>query len=234
MRKLSAAAQIFVAALLVAGFAESTRAETTALQIAASKAEEQAKATNKPGESEGKLNDRVVRIMLSFAWGMVPEEYAEADGKTVKVDKSDPNKFIIPVEDARRVIRAATRSAQAQICQLPAMQEANYAALMKSEAAKKTWSKDQMIFIHSLHLFTVLYLTGNAKLEEKDEAAPAEAGAAKPGGPATPSAESVEEKKERAEQAKKDLEASKPTCSQEQRDRVLQAIDTFVKAPNKS
>lgn len=262
MRKVSAAAGFVAGLMLTAGFASLAFAEPSALQTAASQAEAQAKATNKQADGEGKLNDRVVRIMLSFAWGLVPEEYAEADGKTVKVDKSDPNKFFIPTEDARRVIRAGTRSAQAQICQLQDKQEANYAALMKSEAGKKTWSKDQMLFIHSLHLFTVLYLTGNAKLEEKDDTPTAQEGdaagklrgsaapegatqpspesaekaeRAKPDVAAkTPPAEDVEAKKKRAEQAKKELEANKPTCSQEQRDRVLHAIDTFVKAPNKS
>lgn len=257
------AAFILVAAGVRAGDGAS------ALQTAAAKAEQE-KSASPNAQPEGKLSDRVVRIMLGFAWGMVPEDYAGEDGKTIKVDKSDPKKFIIPVDDARKVIRAASRSAYAQICGMPDRQQANYVAFMRGEKKRSVWTTDQLTFINALHLFTVLYLTGNANLVEKDDAPPALASKA-PAIPATPLApsqapaaattkapelskvqpplpgmtpvpksavpgisigipEAVPPSQEWQDRAAAATEPSKvPTCSQEQKERVQQAIDTFVK-----
>ncbi len=111
-------------------------------------------------------SDRAVRVIVGFAWTLVPEEYEGSDGKQVKVDKSDPAKFMIPMEDARRVIRAAHRSANAQICDLPEHQTANYVKLMKREKTSEKWSSEQLLFINRLHLFTVQWLTGNVEFAE--------------------------------------------------------------------
>lgn len=270
------ASATFAALILAAGGVQAGDGDA-ALQTAVTKAE-QANGGQQEQKAEGKLTDRVVRIMLGFAWGMVPEEYAGDDGKTIKVDKSDPKKFLIPIDDARKVIRAASRSAYAQICGLADRQQANYVTFMRTEKARKVWSSDQMVFINSLHLFTVLYLTGNAKLVEKAEpgaepaaADPAKAAPtkppAKPGASATaprapavatgPAADepvkppvpgmtpvpnstapgigigipglaqsTVDNQKRMAEAA---TDPNKPTCSPEQKERVQQAIDTYVK-----
>lgn len=243
--------------------------DTTALQTAAAKA--QAAKTAQSGEPEpeadSKITDRVVRIMLGFAWGMVPEEYANEDGKTIKVDKSDPKKFIIPVDEARKVIRAASRSAYAQICSMPDRQHANYVTFMRGEKARNVWSEDQMIFINSLHLFTVLYLTGNAKVVERDpasmaagEGAPdtaakqpstATSAPTEPAKPPIPGMSPVPksnapgvsigmpeappltpEMQKNIQDAEND--PNRPKCSDEQKQRVQQAIDTYVKNNSKS
>ena len=98
--------------------------------------------------------------------------YPGPDGKPVKVDKSDPNKFVIPVDDARRIIRAATRSAYAEACELQDLARANYKTLMKGEEAKKTWSQDQIFLINALHMFSVSYFAGGVKITTEEEPAP--------------------------------------------------------------
>ena len=55
---------------------------------------------------------------MTYAFSVIPEQQPGPDGKPVKVDKTDPKVFLIPDEDARRVIRAATRSAYAEACEL--------------------------------------------------------------------------------------------------------------------
>ncbi|MGI9385359.1 MAG: hypothetical protein ACR2PO_19585 [Methyloligellaceae bacterium] len=163
-------------------------------------------------------SDRAVRVIVSFAWTLVPEEYETAEGKKVKVDKSDPAKFMIPMEDARRVIRVAHVSANAQICDLAEHQAANYVKLMKREKVSKKWSEKQLLFINRLHLFTVQWLTGNVEFadakEKKDQKRdPAEI-------------------KERLKKAAK--EKSKRTCTDEQRKKIKQQIEDYVKASEKS
>ena len=65
------------------------------------------------GQQTGGLSDSAVRVLMGYAFSVIPEQQAGPDGKQVKLDKSDPNKFLIPSDDARRIIRAATRSAYA-------------------------------------------------------------------------------------------------------------------------
>lgn len=162
-------------------------------------------------------SDRAVRVIVGFAWTLVPEEYPGKDGKKVKVDKSDPAKFMIPMEDARRVIRVAHRSANAQICDLPEHQTANYVKLMKREQDSDKWSKEQLLFINRLHLFTVQWLTGNVEFaeakEKKEKKDP----------------ETI--KKRLKEVAKK---KSKRTCTADQREKVKQQIEQYVREAKKS
>ena len=103
---------------------------------------------------------------MTYAFSIIPDETKGADGKAVKVDKSDPNKFLIPTEDARRVIRVATRSAYAEVCDLGDLARANYNTLMRGEEAKKVWSDQQLLMINALHMFSSSYFSGNAKITE--------------------------------------------------------------------
>ena len=62
-------------------------------------------------QQKGGLSDSAVRVMMTYAFTIIADTKPGPDVKPVKVDKSDPKPFLIPYEDARRVIRAATRSA---------------------------------------------------------------------------------------------------------------------------
>src|SRR5262249_54484840 len=110
-----------------------------------------AAATTPQAQQQGGLSDSAVRVLLTYAFSIIPESHDGADGKPVKIDKSDPNLFLIPDADARRIIRAATRSAYAQACQLDELARANYNALMQTEMAKKVWSDQQLLMINALH-----------------------------------------------------------------------------------
>ena len=78
------------------------------------------------GEQKGELSDSAVRVLMTYALSIIPDTYPGPDGKPVKVDKIDPNKFVIPVDDARRIVRVATRSAYAEVCKLEDLERANY------------------------------------------------------------------------------------------------------------
>ena len=165
-------------------------------------------------QQKGGLNESAVRVLMTYAFSIIPETQTGSDGKTVKVDKSDPNVFLIPVDDARRVIRAATRSAYAEACQLEALARANYQTMMQSEMAKKVWSEPQLLMINALHMFSASYFAGNAKIAEVPEegdGAVAKGDARAPGGT--------------------DLVVPKrPQCPPEQKQKVENAINAYVQS----
>jgi hypothetical protein len=164
-------------------------------------------------QQQGGMSENSVRVLMTYAFSIIPETQTGADGKSVKVDKSDPNVFLIPVEDARRVIRAATRSAYAEACQLEALARANYQAMMQSEMAKKVWSEPQLLMINALHMFSASYFAGNAKITEvPDEGT----GGAEGGSPPNQGTDLVVPKK--------------PQCPPEQKQKVESAINAYVQA----
>lgn len=117
----------------------------------------QAKEQGKP------LSDSSVQTLVNYAWAMTPAKFTSPDGKVIEVDKSKPQDVIVPLDVAREVIRVAWYSARAQRCNLDEEQRANYQTLMRRERTKK-WTEQQLLFIHELHLFTVMYSTGKVKI----------------------------------------------------------------------
>src|SRR6476661_11221360 len=149
-------------------------------------AEELGNRTKPAGAAQGApkgLSDSAVRVMSTFALSIVPDQVPAGPGRQmVKLDKSDPNKYLIPLDDARRVIRVATRSAYAEVCQLLDFEKANLDALIRSERAHG-WTPDQMMFIKALHTFATSYFTGNVKITEQADN-PDKAAKPKEGAPA--------------------------------------------------
>jgi hypothetical protein len=174
------------------------------------------------GQQKGALSDSAVRVLMTYAFSIIPEEQAGSDGKPHKVDKSDPNKFLIPDEDARRVIRAATRTAYAEACELAELARANYQTLIKGEEAKKVWSEPQLLMINALHMFSASYFSGNAKITE----APDE------GAIAVSKDDAAAQGADQGQGAGgTDLIAPKrPQCPPEQKQKVMNSINAYVQA----
>jgi hypothetical protein len=122
----------------------------------------QAKEQGKP------LSDSSVKTLVEYAWAMTPAKFTAPDGKVIEVDKSKPQDVIVPLDVAREVIRVAWFSARAQRCNLEEEQRANYQTLMRREQTKK-WTDQQLLFIHELHLFTVMYSTGKVKIVANED-----------------------------------------------------------------
>ena len=190
------------------------------------------------GEQKGGLSDSAVRVLMTYAFSIIPDEARGPDGKQAKVDKSDPNKFVIPTEDARRVIRVATRSAYAEVCDLPELERANYQTLMKGEEARKVWSQDQLLLINALHMFAVSYFTGSVKVttqEEAEDIPPSqrvpEAGAA---GAAAKSSAGQAAKTGTDDPPTQIVTPKRPDCPPEQKQKVTNAINAYVQAAKAS
>lgn len=119
------------------------------------------------GEAK-ELSERSVKVLMNYAWAILPSKFTTQNGKVIEVDKKKRDEVMIPVPLARNIIQVARLSAHAQICELPEEQTANYRAMMRVENDKKKWSDQQLLYISQLHLFTVMWLTGNVKVTEKE------------------------------------------------------------------
>ena len=223
-----------IAALTLLGTAPLLAAQETGVKTAAEELDKRSKpAEGAGGGQQGKLSDRSVNVMSSLAFSIMPQEYPGPDGKPIKVNKANPNKFLVPVDDARRIIRVATRSAYAEACELPELERANFEALMKNEEARKTWTREQLLFIRALHIFSVSYFTGNMKITTTEQDNDVQ-------GAAT-AADLAESKGKDAAAAKKEQSAAAPSapkvlapkkleCSPEQKEKVTKSITAYVQS----
>lgn len=114
------------------------------------------------------LSDRTVQWYMNRAFEQLLPAFTNPDGERIVIDKKQRDQIIIPIEDAREVIYIARRSYRAQICGLQQEQADNYRAMQARELAKRKWTKQQGIYIMTLHLTVVQLMTGTFKLVEKD------------------------------------------------------------------
>ena len=223
-----------IAALTLLGTVSLVAAQEAGVKTAAEELDKRSKpAEGAGGGQQGKLSDRSVNVMSSLAFSIMPEEYPGPDGKPLKVNKSNPNKFLIPVEDARRIIRVATRSAYAEACGLLELERANFEALMKNEEARKTWTREQLLFIRALHIFSVSYFTGNMQITTTEEESDVQG--------AKTAADLADAKNKKPAPAQKEegaadsatpkvLATKKLECPPEQKEKVTKSITAYVQS----
>ena len=116
--------------------------------------------------SAEELGEKTVTWLMQHAFGMLPDKFTTAEQKVIKIDRSKPDDYLIPVDDAREVIKIAYNSARAQTCHLMDKQRDNYAALVKHTVEAGKWNDKQLLYIKQLHLFVVQFSTGTIKLTE--------------------------------------------------------------------
>jgi hypothetical protein len=171
------------------------------------------------GESSP-MSDAAVTWMMNIAWQLLPEEVETPDGKTTKIDKSEESKFYIPISDARRVIRTASRSAYAVACELPDLEKVNYGTLMLSEAQKGSWSEEQLLFIDSFHRFMTQFFLGNVRISPDEEA----------GAEGDETAAADEAGSEPAQGSDDGFVGKRLTCNEQQKAKVKAAIEEYVRS----
>ncbi len=124
-----------------------------------------------PGKAVGaepkkQLSAKAVKYLMSLTWAIMPDKIKGPKGVEIPIDKTKRDEAQVPLDDARRVIMVARRSAHAQICKMPKLQKANYRTMMQLEMKAKKWSRKQIVYLNQLHLFTVMWLTGNVTISE--------------------------------------------------------------------
>jgi hypothetical protein len=166
-------------------------------------------------QAQGKdLSDESVKVLMNYAWAMTPVKFTRPDGTIIEVDKTKRDEVVVPIEQARNVIRVARLSAYAQICGLPEEQSSNFQTMMVREQARKSdkggdqWTKQQLLYINQLHLFTVMTLTGKLTVVETEGEADKEV---------VVQEQAIGNKKQ-------------PTCSDTERDKVKEQIKLYVNA----
>jgi hypothetical protein len=117
---------------------------------------------------KGQISEKTLLILMDYAWALMPEEFTTESGKVIRINKNKFEEIRLPLDDAREVVRVGRLSGQAQLCEMPEAQTANYDALMAREVARRKWTDQQLVFINKLHLFTVMTMTGQVKAAEGD------------------------------------------------------------------
>jgi hypothetical protein len=117
---------------------------------------------------EKDLSDNSVRVLMRWAWTMLPEKFTPPNGKTIVVDKKKPKEVEVPIDVAREAVKVGNASAQAQLCQLWEEQQANYDTLMLRQRTGGKWSDQQLLYIQKLHQVTVMIMTGKITITEKE------------------------------------------------------------------
>ena len=154
------------------------------------------------------LSDKSVTTLMEYAWTITPARFTLPSGKEIVVDKANKQSAIVPIENAREIIKVGRLSANAQICGLREEEGANYQTLMARETAKKKWTDQQLLYISQLHLLTVMMLTGRVSVVATEN----------------------EDKKVVVEDHTKEPEPKPINCSDAERQKVGEQIMTYVKS----
>lgn len=205
-------AVLFRAVALSLVAALSTAASTSAQQRQQDQALQSTTTVQKQAKKDPYgLSDRFVRVMQGLAWDRMPTKL-EFQGKMIELDKSDPNKFMLPLDEAREVIVIADRSATAILCDMEESALTNFHALMEAEEASKKWSHEQLHMIKWLHIAVVMVRTEDRteQVAAADQASQGEA------------VKRVVSAKERARK--------EGLCTAENKARVQENIDKYVKS----
>jgi len=160
------------------------------------------------------LSDKAVQIMSALATKLVRDKERDGKGRVLNIDKSKPETFMIPLDDARHVIKTGRVSAHAHICRLLELEARNYLTMMAVERARKKWSKPQLVFINRLHLFTVMWMSGSAEI-------------------AVSNTTSRSKKKSDVEKTDKKVEAAKANrkqCTKAEIARIEKQVEASIKA----
>ena len=99
----------FTAALTLLAGAPLNAADEASVRYVAEELGNRTKAPEAEQTAPKGLSDSAVRVMSTFALSILPDQVPDPSGEMVKLDKSDPNKYLIPLDDARRLIGAAGR-----------------------------------------------------------------------------------------------------------------------------
>ena len=149
------------------------------------------------------LSEKATQTFMEYAWQLTPAAFTKPDGTTIQIDKKKKGDVMVPLDVARKVIRAGRLSAHAQVCELAQDQSDNHNSLMRRHLQSKKWTPQQLVYINQLHLTTVMLLTGRIMLVEKQGDKEVV----------------VEEEKRKAQ-----------TCSEEQKQKVKEMIAAYVKS----
>jgi hypothetical protein len=110
--------------------------------------------------------DDQVRCVKEVGWALTPASFTPPEGKTIVVDKTKRKLVEVPMELAREAVETGRVSAFAQSCGLVEDLVSNQRTFMRRAQVKHKLSDQQMLYVRTIHLATVMLLTG--QLSAKD------------------------------------------------------------------
>lgn len=115
------------------------------------------------------LSEKSVRVLMEYAWTILPSKFTTPDGKVIEVDKKTKKKeTLVPIDVGRDIIKVGYNSAQAQLCEMWEEQTLNFDAMMRVQRFKNDWTDQQLLYITTLHRMTIHMAAGKLKVTEKD------------------------------------------------------------------
>lgn len=122
-----------------------------------------------PGPAAAKeLSDKSVKVLMNYAWAILPSKFTMPDRRVVEVDKKNKRKETeVPLDVAREIIKVGYNSAQAQLCEMWEDQTRNYDAMIRIQRAKHNWNDPQLLYITTLHRMAVHMTAGKLNVVEK-------------------------------------------------------------------
>ena len=170
---------------------------------------------------------------MTYALSIIPDTYPGPDGKPVKVNKDDPNKFVIPVDDARRIVRAATRSAYAEVCDLKDLERANLPDADEGRGGQEDLEQgpDAPHQRPAYVLGLLFHRQHQDHHRRRSRKAPAPRTPANGAVPVSKDGEAAQPEAAEPPGTETEIVAPKrPTCSPEQKVKVTNAINAYVAA----
>jgi|GEM_PF-2342902 len=160
-------------------------------------------------------SEEAVRTMMEDTWAQIPDGVTKVtliSGRTLVFDKRKRNEIEIPFAAAREVVIAAYRTYEAQLCGLLEEQVANRDSLMARERASNRWTEQQLQYIHLLHRTVLMFTAGQRERKIG------------PDGSANLKWSEIPPDQIKVEKL------PQPTCSEERRRRVKEAVAAYVKS----
>lgn len=115
------------------------------------------------------LSDRSVKVLMEYAWTILPAKFTSPDNRVVEVDKKNKKKeTVVPTDIGREVIKVGYVSAQAQLCEMWEEQVQNFDAMIRIQRSKHNWTDQQLLYITTLHRMTIHMAAGKLKVTEKE------------------------------------------------------------------
>lgn len=116
------------------------------------------------------LSDKSVKVLMDYAWSILPSKFTTPDNRVIEVDKKNKRKeTMVSTEVGREVIKAGYTSAQAQLCEMWEEQVQNFDAMVRVQRSKHDWSDQQLLYITTLHRMTIHMAAGKLKVTEKGD-----------------------------------------------------------------
>lgn len=122
-----------------------------------------------PAANAKELSEKSIKVLMEYAWTILPSKFTTPDGKVIEVDKKTKKaETVVALPIGAEVIKAGYNSAQAQLCEMWEEQTANFDAMMRILRSKSEFTDQQLLYMTTLHRMTIHMVAGKLNVTKKD------------------------------------------------------------------